>query len=466
MNLDPSEIIVADRQRKAEIDDMFVASIARRLIQPIVLRHTDDGPTLVAGARRLLALKQLGTSPLVEGQHFLFLNDLSPDEAQIAELEENIKRADMPWRDHVRAVAKLHDLFNKRGDWNMEKTGQELSMSSSAVKHFIFVFRRLDSPALADAKNFSHAFNILQIAADRAASEAVGKIIGAGGAVFGASESPAPAASASETTGGPRPASATERATERATAPASAPAPASEARPIPAPPPADLILNTDFKSWLSAYTGPKFNLIHCDFPYGVEYQRYAFSTQITSDQYSTEGFEELLDLFLENLDKFCSYQAHLVFWFSMEFYEFTRRRLESADFFVHKHPLFWFKNDNAGIIPGRDNQYPRRVYETAFLASRGKRPLVKQLANAYACPTTSNPIHPSQKAEPMLRHFLSMLVDETTDVFDPTAGSAAALRAADSLGARTVLGLEMDPNYAQRANQATLAARQMRKAVA
>jgi len=133
---------------------------------------------------------------------------------------------------------------------------------------------------------------------------------------------------------------------------------------------------------------------------------------------------------------------------------------------VQRHPLVWFKSDNSGIIPGRDNQYPRRVYETAFLASRGRRSLIRSMANTYACPLASNPLHPSQKPEPMLRHFLSMLVDETTDVFDPTCGSAAALRAADALGARKILGLEISSEYAERANAATKTAQLLRRAIA
>jgi len=49
----------------------------------------------------------------------------------------------------------------------------------------------------------------------------------------------------------------------------------------------------------------------------------------------------------------------------------------------------------------------------------------------------------------MLRHFMEMFVDENTTLLDPTCGSASALRAAESLGARHVLGLEKDEEYAK-----------------
>ena len=48
----------------------------------------------------------------------------------------------------------------------------------------------------------------------------------------------------------------------------------------------------------------------------------------------------------------------------------------------------------------------------------------------------------------MLRHFFEMLVDETSSVFDPTCGSEDGLRAAESLGATRVLGLERDGGFA------------------
>ena len=49
------------------------------------------------------------------------------------------------------------------------------------------------------------------------------------------------------------------------------------------------------------------------------------------------------------------------------------------------------------------------------------------------------------KPEPMLRHFFRMFVDEHGHMLDLTCGSGTSLRAAESLGASRVLGLELDP---------------------
>jgi DNA modification methylase len=104
--------------------------------------------------------------------------------------------------------------------------------------------------------------------------------------------------------------------------------------------------------------------------------------------------------------------------------------------------LVWLKSDNAGVAASA--MYgPRHVYETALMASRGKRPIVRVKADGYAAPRDPK-LHQSTKPVPVLRHFFEMLVDEHSTVLDPTAGSGSALIAAESLGAPTVLGLEID----------------------
>ena len=60
--------------------------------------------------------------------------------------------------------------------------------------------------------------------------------------------------------------------------------------------------------------------------------------------------------------------------------------------------------------------------------------------------------------------YQQLVVDETTDFLDPTCGSGSSLRAAESLGARTVLGLEINPDYANAAEAETQRFRLKRRA--
>jgi DNA modification methylase len=133
---------------------------------------------------------------------------------------------------------------------------------------------------------------------------------------------------------------------------------------------------------------------------------------------------------------------------------------ETREFFAHRlpewvledFPLIWLKSDNKGILPD-PKRGPRRIYETCFIASRGDRLIVRAVANAYAAPTGAKS-HQSEKPEPVLRHFMQMFVDEHTRMLDPTVGSGSALRAAESLHASYVFGLERDPTFAENARVA------------
>ena len=466
--LDPKSIIIEDRQRKSlAIDSEFIQSVNKRLINPITLRKSDSGPILVAGGRRLQALISGGTELLTENIHFRYFENLSQTEAKVIELEENIKREDLSWRDQVSAVGELHAEYMKRENWTKEKTANELNFTARYIRQFLTVHSHLNSPSLRDATNLAQAYSILQNIAERRTASLIQDLSRTSAQIFDSRSEPENVQNS-------------ENSTHNSGSDINSPSKTS-AYPIPHSeqssnvlpntnssnnsPPSDqkAVINSNFLTWASTYSGPKFTLIHCDFPYDIKYDSYAKSVTATAEDYDFSGFWPLLDCLLDNLDRLASYSSHIMFWFSMKFYCQTKSRLESAGLYVHEHPFVWLKSDNSGIIPGRDAIFPRRIYETAFLCNRGRRPLIKSLANAYSAPTASNPVHPSQKPEPVLRHFFSMLIDETTDFLDPTCGSGTSLRAAEDTNARSVLGIELDPNYARSAESLLQNARKIRK---
>jgi 16S rRNA G966 N2-methylase RsmD len=220
------------------------------------------------------------------------------------------------------------------------------------------------------------------------------------------------------------------------------------------------IIVTDFISWSASYRGPKFNFVHCDFPYGNN------AADATLEHYENNRrlFLNLTEALVTNLDNILSYSAHVMFWLSFEYYEQIKKKLNSAGLHVINRPLIWVRSDSHGAAPGIKGTQPRHSYEICLLAYRGNRPLVKQGTDSHAANTVSKPIHPTQKPESMLKHFFSMLVDNVTDFLDPTCGSGSSLRAAEDLGARYVVGIERDKEYADAANVATLNARRLRNA--
>lgn len=447
---DPNTITIRrdDRQRRKPegIDELAKSIELRGQIQEIVCAKEGDELVLIAGERRLLACRQLQKKV-----RYVLFKDLPPDERQLIELEENVQRLDLPWRDRISAIGKIHDIYRERDpSWTVEKTAEKIGLKARTLYDILIVFAQLNSPLVAQAQSAEQALSILQRASERRTASIVGEILAAGKAIF---TKPTTSPASTPTTA-PTAASSTTITASQPTAP-----PVAE----PTPPP-DPILNISFLDWIQSYSGPKFNLIHCDFPYGVGYEAFANSITQRGELFESTGdvYWTLVDSMCANLDRFVSYSAHVMFWFHMNFYEETKKRLAAAGLFVHNRPLIWMKTDNSGIVPGQGGQYPRWVYETALLCSRGKRPLIKASGDAYGAPVVANAIHPTIKPEPVLRHFFGMLVDETTDLFDPTCGSGGALRAAEDVGARSVLGLEINPEFVKIANSMTIRARAMR----
>ena len=397
-----------DERQRRELKDipLLAASIARiGLIHPPVVER--DG-TLRTGERRYTAVKSLGWSHIP----VQFADELSPAEAQALELEENISRVDIEWQEECLAIAKYHSLRRSADpEWDEAKTADALGYAAKTVGDKMKVARELSggNARIAEAPKYSVARGIAQRTAIRAASSVI-----AAATEFGLAASAAPTPS----------------------------------RRVP-------LLNEDFHDWSASYTGPRFNFIHCDFPYGVGADKHDQGQASAMGGYadSPDVYWALLDTLSGSMANVVADSAHLIFWFSMDYYHETQQRLTAMGWTVNPFPLIWFKNDNTGILPD-PTRGPRRIYETAFLASRGDRPVVRAKSNAFAHPGKDKSIHMSEKPVPMLRHFMEMTVDEHSRVFDPTAGSANALKAATGLGAPTVLGLERDPEFFARSTEA------------
>jgi ParB/RepB/Spo0J family partition protein len=448
------------RQRKVvEVEDL-VQSIARQgVIMPIVVDAKEDGTFwLIAGERRLEASRQLGL-PTIPAR---FSRELSQIELQMIELEENIRRQDLAWQDRMDAVEFLHKLL----DLPIAQSAEEMGLSEASLKNMLFLARSCrEVEELRQCGEYSEALNRARRRRQRVAGEALEDLIGS------ASEAFAPSGGSALTEGSP-PLPATQTSAAPADTPTSSTFSSAGLRQVsPAPAKSDeaapeSILNQSFLTWAPTYSGPKFTVIHCDFPYGIN----LFSgpqgrnTTEETEQYTDtpEIYWQLSNCLLDNLDKFASLSCHLYFWLSMKYYSQTLElfRTKAPDFKFSTAPLIWGKSDNAGII-GDARRDPRHTYETCLFAHRNGRNVVKSVADFYSAPT-DRALHPSAKPEPVLKHFLSMAVDDTISLLDPTCGSASALRAAEALGAKHVLGLEIEPETCRLARQALKNARTLR----
>jgi len=417
------------RQRKViKTEDIKESIQLYGVLNPIIV---DNDGTLVAGERRLTASLELG----LETIPVRYLDSLSAQESQIIELEENLKRSDLTWKESVLATAKIHSIYVERDkDWTQQKTADVLSLSNSHLGVILKVSRNFSTPRVEDAPTLQAAVNIINRIEERAIGDAMSDIQENTSVLFA-----------------PKPKIVLDDLGVAIPQPKVAPGEKPKTvKDIP-------ILLEDFTKWAPTYSGPRFNFIHCDFPYGINLDKggdMSGKNSMALYDDSPDVYWDLCHVLCKNLDNIMSTSGHLMFWYSMNFHQ------ETLDFFA-KHapslvfnpfPLIWVKSDNIGLLPD-PKRGPRRIYETCLMASREDRPIVKAVSNAYSAPTDRQ-YHPSTKPEPVLRHFFQMFVDQSTRILDPTCGSGSSLRAAESMGAESVLGFEREPEHHESAVQA------------
>jgi hypothetical protein len=394
--LDQITINREGRQRR-EIKDVEVLadSLSRLgLVNPVTI--TRDG-TLVAGERRTTAARSLGWTHI----SVQFVDDLSPTALHAIELEENIKRVDLPWQDQVRALEAYNAMMVEADpSWTNGKTAEALGITIGEISSKLAVAKEMKKdPTLAAAPKYSVARGRVERSTQRQKVEVLEQL-----------------------------------RTVRPTTP---------------------LINADFNTWAGSYAGPAFNFIHCDFPYGIDASEFNQGGAAAHGGY--EDSPEVYFTLLNTLGQFIADghvdpDAHLMFWFSMKWHRETVDVLTSQGWAVDPFPLIWYKSDNAGILPD-PKRGPRRVYETALHCTLGERFIVSPVANTCACGTVRER-HMSEKPEAMLRHFFRMYVDSSTILLDPTAGSGSALRAARTLTPGHMVGLERDPEFYSRAVEA------------
>lgn len=475
-SLSPTAIVVpAARQRSAidiEKDGLRASVLARGILSPLLVTPTNE---LVAGQRRLTTALALGLASVPVRY---VADGLLPTELRMIELEENIRRSELPWRDECRAVAELHSLWSAtRANWRMLDSQNELGHD---VPKWLRVARELSNPRIAQAPSFWGAYNICKRIDDRSADAILEDISHHSSSMFDALDNADE--TANEELGGITPATENSAEANEGSLPvnsgganvcehAAPPSLSRTSAPRATRTSAESVICADFAEWARSYDGPRFNFVHCDFPYGVGVSSGQWGGKHSEDEFKYEDspdvYWDLITTLCANRERLMTPTAHLMFWLSSDittqFQTIETFRKLAPEMIFQPRPLVWLKSDNAGIVPD-PKRGPRWIVETALMASRGDRTLVRTLANAYAAPTART-LHPSAKPEPVLRHFFSMFVDSTTRMLDPTCGAGSALRAAESLGASAVLGIERSEEFCASARKALGDYRKLRELV-
>lgn len=439
--------IAADRQRQEfdpEAIQELVTSIENNgLMHPPVLRQVGDEYHLVAGERRMRAIKQifelggrfvcneiefLSDNGLIP---FLSLGNLSPLEAEEAELDENLKRRDLTWQELAAAHSRLHALRTKQkekdrfeetayqavpstaahtvADTAKELFGRSDGAYQDAVRKELIVAKHLDNPAIAKAKSTDEAFKILKQQEARKQNIELARVVGA---TFNADK--------------------------------------------------HQLLNVDCLDYMRGLVDSpdedKFDVICTDPPYGMGAHEFGDGGGKLSgiehhydDSY--KSWQELMgdDISRKNWAGWCklSYrvckpQAHAYVFCDFDRFHELKALMQAAGWYVFRTPLILHKI-NSGRVPLPD-QGPRRQYEIILYAIKGKKPVTHIYPDVISASGDDNLSHGAQKPVAVLQNLLQRSVKPGDRVADFFAGAGGIFEAGHSFKC-TVVGTELNPEY-------------------
>lgn len=445
--------IRANRQRKdlGDLTDLKKSILNIGLLNPIIIEQdkSDGLFYLVAGERRFTAWRELFKEGKMPGEiPCRVFSDLDPSQKHLIELEENIKRKELTWQEYCEAVDKMFEL---KGCETNEELADYLGLSVQAVQRARQIWANRDNPRVLAADNMSAALTICKRESARKL-EAVKNSLDHSlmGFLLGDSEEPS-----------------TESQNESRNESGNESVPSEDGVELDDWVDEDIagtedsleesvnasIICADFKEWAEHYSGKKFNLLHLDFPYGINHDRsgQGHTKDFGTYEDSEDVYKSLVMTLLKNEERIISSSAHVICWLSLKYAEWTKEIFARYGFSCLVQPFIWYKADNKGIIA--DVQCGmRNVGEYALIFNRGRYPVLKNISNIYPHPTTKR-FHASEKPIGMLDYLFTAFVDEKTRLLDPTCGSGTSVISAMKKGAEEALGIELDKEFAEKANE-------------
>jgi tRNA1(Val) A37 N6-methylase TrmN6 len=452
--------IFDDRQRKdfGDIEPLKGSLQDLGLINPISVASRGDTFYLLAGGRRLAAATALGWKT-IRATVWYDIDDVAL--SMLVELDENLKRKQLDWKEEALACLRLHDIHCGRDEeWHVSKTADVLNCTGRHASRLLGVAR-----ALENNNEAVHACTSLAAGA-AALSRQTQRIADDEAAVFLDNATITVSDDFESVT------ISQDDLNSLAASVQDIPEPGEQGTDYEFKRIRSAkhdIVKADFREWARDYRGPAFQVIHLDPPYGIGHNESEQGGGAVHGTYSdaVEDFWNILDTLLSHSETLIAPRSHIVLWFSMKYYYaiielFRSQTVEEMQFVVNQFPLIWHKKDNIGLVPDA-KRYGRRVYETALLISVGDRQINAVRPNLISWPSgKADAKHLSEKPQEVVNHFLYPLIEPERKVnfLDPCCGSGTALSAAEMLGAVSVTGLDLSQDSVDMARR-TLNARRL-----
>ena len=383
------------------------------LLHPIILRIVGEEYILVAGERRLRAIRdlyELGRKFRHDGQDvtpgsvpYTLLSDLDPLAAEEAELSENIHREALTWQERAAAHSRLAALRTAQAlatgaparrvaDISLEVRGSAEGVNQETTRRELIVAKHLGNPAIKAAKTVDEAFKILRKEEVATKHRELGAAVGK---VFTADYHQA--------------------------------------------------VNADCLTWMAKAEAGQFDCILTDPPYGMGADEFGDSGGLAAGSHgyedSLENFHEIISVLASQSYRLTKAQAHLYCFCDIDQFHLMRQAFSIAGWTVFRTPWIWLKR--GGMRAPWPEWGPQRKYETILYAIKGRRPVLKMLGDVLDYPPDVNLGHAAQKPVALFADLLSRTCLPGQSVLDPFAGSGPVFAAAHGLKVRAT-GIEQD----------------------
>ena len=406
------DIIISNRQRRTfneeKLRELSLSIRSKGLLHPIVLR--DDGCTLVAGERRIRAIKMLAEQEIsiqcggevipLGSAPFVPVGELTEEDLVEAELEENVLREDLSIQDHAKAIESLHNLrisqhgeyspANREG-WSAKQTASEVYGRDvggrdvqKTVTENLLIAKNLDDPDVANAKTKKDALKVIQRKAEAALRDQLAKNF--------------------------------------------------------------KVTQVEHELFCGKFQDnlPPANSIDiiCTDPiYGIGAD--TFGDQAGAEHEYSDSYEHWLQTmsnFATEANYVTKQMAHLYAFCDPRRFEELKALLEAHTFNVWPTPLIWDKG-NQGMLP-RPKHGPRRCYETILFAIKGNKQTIAVHRDVINIPGLQTPQFGAEKPVALYENLLGRSAAPGDRVWDPFVGAGPIFAAANRTDCR-VFGTEM-----------------------
>lgn len=421
MNLiDLDKVVIRPNRQRTDFDPMMVQEISqsiqsKQLLHAPVLREENGQFVLVAGETRIRAIKDMwmlggvlkyNNVEIPEGKiPYVTLGELDELSAEEAELEENIKRKDLSWKENASAMERLHSLRSRQAqaqgrvhtiaDTAMEVKGRSDGSYQEAIRRDVILAKHLDNPIIAKAKDAKEAFSILK------RQEATAKHVEL-------------AATVGKTFNHE----------------------------------VHKLHNINCLTWMRG-TDERFDVILTDPPYGMGADTFGDGGGKLAN--SEHHYKDDYDSWLRLMEEWCplSYQvakpeAHAYVFCDLDNFHKLKDLMRLAGWYVFRTPFICVK-PGSGRVP-LPTEGPRRQWEMLLYAIKGHKAVNAIVSDVIVTTGDPNMGHGAQKPVATYVDLLRRSVKPGDTVLDSFAGSGTVFPAAHQLKV-VATGLEMNPEY-------------------